>query len=403
MTVSRKLAWCIWLLVSMFYAFQYILRVMPNIMMDDIIAQFHINAKTFGQFSGVYYIGYSLMHLPLGIMLDRFGPKKILPICILMTVIGILPIIFSEFWVYPLIGRVLLGMGSSGAILGAFKIISSTFAAKKFTRMLSFSVTIGLIGGIYGGGPVNYLCELFGYKTVVGIFAVTGILLAIFSFLLIPEIEKKRSSSVVSDVKSVLTNPKVLLICFFAGLMVGPLEGFADVWASGFLKQVYGFEYTLAASIPSAIFVGMCFGSPVLTFIGDKSKSYFGTIIVSGIIMALVFLALVLTRIPASILSVSFVCVGVCSAYQILAIYKASTYVKPEVIGLTTAIANMIIMFFGYFFHSIIGAIIHSTGGPSSSIAFTNGIIVIPVCLIIGFLGFIGIALQERSSKKRRV
>ena len=49
---------------------------MPNIMLDDIMQQFQIDAATFGQFSGVYYIGYSLMHLPIGIMLDRFGPEK---------------------------------------------------------------------------------------------------------------------------------------------------------------------------------------------------------------------------------------------------------------------------------------------------------------------------------------
>ena len=50
--------------------------------------QFGVGAATFGQFSGVYYIGYSLMHLPVGIMLDRYGPRKIMTACILLTVAG---------------------------------------------------------------------------------------------------------------------------------------------------------------------------------------------------------------------------------------------------------------------------------------------------------------------------
>lgn len=75
-TSSRSLAWGVWIIASVFYAYQYILRVMPNIMLPDIMEQFGISAATFGQFSGVYYIGYSLMHLPIGIMLDRYGPKK---------------------------------------------------------------------------------------------------------------------------------------------------------------------------------------------------------------------------------------------------------------------------------------------------------------------------------------
>ena len=66
-STSRTLAWGVWIIASVFYAYQYILRVMPNIMLSDIMQQFGISAATFGQFSGVYYIGYSLMHLPIGV------------------------------------------------------------------------------------------------------------------------------------------------------------------------------------------------------------------------------------------------------------------------------------------------------------------------------------------------
>ena len=145
---SRTIAWSVWMTASIFYAYQYIIRVMPNIMLGDIMNQFHMDAAVFGQFSGVYYIGYSLMHLPIGIMLDRYGPKNVMSGCILLTVVGLLPILFAEHWVYPLVGRLLIGIGSSAAILGTFKIIRMAFAEKHFTRMLTFTVTIGLIGGI---------------------------------------------------------------------------------------------------------------------------------------------------------------------------------------------------------------------------------------------------------------
>jgi len=127
---------------------------MPNIMLNDIMEQFDMKAATFGQFSGMYYIGYSLMHLPVGIMLDRYGPKKVMTGCILLCVIGLLPLLFSDYWMYPIAGRFLTGIGASAAILGVFKIIRMTFSEERFPRMLSLSVTIGLIGAIYGGGPI---------------------------------------------------------------------------------------------------------------------------------------------------------------------------------------------------------------------------------------------------------
>jgi sugar phosphate permease len=78
-----------WMVASLFYAYQYILRVMPSIMLDDIMFRFRIDSATVGQFSGIYYIGYSLFHLPSGVLLDRCGPKKVIPYCIVLSILGI--------------------------------------------------------------------------------------------------------------------------------------------------------------------------------------------------------------------------------------------------------------------------------------------------------------------------
>lgn len=399
MKLSKNIAWFAWVTASIFYAYQYVLRVMPNIMLNDIVQQFHINTVVFGQFAGVYYIGYATMHLPIGIMLDRIGPRKVMSGCILLTVIGLLPIIFATHWIYPLIGRILIGIGSSAAILGTFKIIRITFSAQRFTRMLSLSVTIGLIGAIYGGGPVSYMCNVLGYKVVVMIFAALGLALAIITYWIVPEIEPSKSKNILNDIKTVLKNHRVIFTCLAAGLMVGPLEGFADVWGSSFLHEVYGLSNKTASYLPSMIFIGMCFGAPFLSLIAERTGRYLGVIIGAGTIMFLTFLALISQLLNVDTIGIGFLLVGICCAYQILAIYKASTYVPDHVAGLTTAVANMLIMSFGYAFHSTIGVVIDAYGGIHSTQAFIYGIGVIPLTLAIGTLVFILVAYQDRKKK----
>lgn len=376
-----------WFIASLFYAYQYILRVMPNIMMHDIIHQFSISSSMFGQFSGIYYLGYALMHIPLGIALDLYGPKKVLPVCMLLTAAGLVPLITTSFWAFALLGRLLIGIGSSGAILGLFKIIRLVFPEKQFTRMLSVAVTIGLIGAIYGGAPLSYLKNFFSYGDIVTALAVVACIMAAIMYFVLPPLQTTQQMPIGATVRSVLLNAQVLFICICAGLMVGPLEGFADVWGTEFLINTYGFDPMIAAALPSFIYLGMCFGGPFLTVIADKT-SYISTIVGSGLVMALSFGALLTGMLSYFMIAFLFCVVGVCCAYQIIAIYYASTRVPEHAMGITSAVANMIIMLFGYLFHTVIGIAIDYVPG-TVAVQYTVGIAVIPVALVIGSLGLL--------------
>lgn len=395
-----------WMVASLFYAYQYILRVMPSIMLDDIMLRFRMDSDTVGQFSGVYYIGYSLFHIPIGVLLDRYGPRKVIPCCIFLSIVGILPIVCAEHWIWPILGRLATGIGSSAAILGVFKIIRMAYAEERFGRMLSFSVMIGLLGAIYGGTPIRYLCQILDYQIVIVVLALVGILLALITYWIVPPMDDTRSevkpSSPFAGIGSVLKNTKVMIICFSAGLMVGPLEGFADIWGPKFLNQVLHIEISRATFITSMIFMGMCFGAPVLNFIAEKSKSYLSTIILSGLLMFAIFTLLVASLLSnTTVLAVGLFLVGICSAYQILAIYKASTYVHENVASMTTAMANMIIMIFGYVLHSMIGGVTELFGGIKMESAFRWGIASIPAALLLGIIGFAVVAHIDKKHVKK--
>lgn len=399
--MASRISWLVWMIASLFYSYQYILRVMPSIMLEDIMDQFHIGAAAFGQFTGVYYIGYALAQLPLGMMLDRFGSRKVMTGSILMTVVGLLPLMFAEHWIYPILGRVLIGIGSSAAILGVFQIVRMTFSETRFPRMVSYSVMIGLIGAIYGGGPVSFMREEFGYSFVLQSFVGLGLLLAAITYWIVPdEKQVEEKGSLLSNVKEVFGNAKVIWCCIFAGLMVGPLEGFADVWGTAFLKQVYGLDSAIAASLPSMIFIGMCFGAPILNTLAEKMGNFLAAIIGAGVIMTAAFLVLLAWPMETGSLTVNFVLIGICSAYQILAIYKASTYVRPQVAGLATAVANMIIMGFGYAFHTAMSSIIDAGGGAQNSLALTYGVVVLPVALAVGTIGFTVLFVMDKAGQR---
>jgi predicted MFS family arabinose efflux permease len=388
-----------WFITAIFFAYQYVIRVMPNVMFDDIIRQFNVDATSFGQFSGIYYIGYSLAHIPLGIMFDRYGVRKVMTGCTLLVVIGLLPLLFTDIWKYPVAGRLIIGIGSAAAVLGLFNVVRVVFNEKHFSRMVGAAVTIGLVAAMYGGGPLKSLCNVLGYKTVIQILVGLGLALAVAIYFLMPQLKSQSSGkdSVLSNIKLVLTNYRVIALCVCAGLMVGPLEGFADAWGGKFLKEVYGFDEQAATYLTSAILFGMCFGAPIVVGPFADKIGHLKSIIVEGLIMLAVFIALLAGVLTMKTILIGFVIVGICSGYQLPAIYKSSLYVPARVAGLTTAVANMIIMIFGYGFHSSIGVLVDKFGGASSPEAFVYGVSVIPVALGLGVIGLVVLACKDRA------
>jgi predicted MFS family arabinose efflux permease len=357
--------------------------------MEDILDRFQVTASAFGQFSGIYYIGYAFAHLPIGIALDRYGPKKVLSCSIWLCSLGLLSLLAFD-WIVPTFGRLLIGIGSSAAILGVFKVLRMSFPEERFTRMLSFSVTIGLIGAIYGGSPLQWMKTELSYTVVVALLSLLGLLLGLATYLLCPQKDQEYERDTYSKVRRVLKSKGILTSCLLAGCMVGPLEGFADVWAKPFLEQVHLIVSTWSSSLPSLIFIGMCLGAPILNglteWVGDTRKAIF----LAGSLMFTAFV-LLLTCVPMSpwLIGSLFMAIGVGSAYQILAIYHISSLAPRDVVGITTALANMVIMCFGYGFHSVIGETISFFGGAENPIALSYGLIVIPLLLAVGAIGFI--------------
>ncbi|MDX1924167.1 MAG: MFS transporter [Rickettsiaceae bacterium] len=389
----------IWMLVSVFYAYQYIVRVMPNVMLKDITSQFKIDYVLYGQFSGSYYLGYCAAHIPIGIALDKYGARLVLPICSFLIALGITPIIFDLGFMSAIIGRFLVGAGSSAAILGLFKVIRMLFSDKDFTKMLSFAVTIGLIGAIYGGMPTGYLAEQMGHRVVCALLASAGVIFAFSIYALLPNTKSEKSPDIFEESKIILSNLKVLGVCFFAGLMVGPMEGFADAWGSGFFKNIYNFDDQTSNYLTSLLYFGFCFG-PVLSMISEKTERNIETIGFSGVIMALIFILLCSGTLNYVSITISLFICGILCAYQILAIYQATTYVRPEMASFTTALANMIIMSFGYVFHSLIGVMIDLFRVYGEKCAFTYGISIIPATLFLGSFGFFVIKAKDSDIKK---
>lgn len=367
MLYTRFLPWLMWGLTTLFFAYQFIMRLAPGLVMPELMQKFTVDATEYGLFAAMYYFAYAGMQIPMALLLDRFGPRMVISIAAFVCSLGTLLLVYSNQWIYALLGRFLIGAGSAAGFLGTSKVISIWFPEKLYTKMIGLTFTFGLLGAVYGGKPVGSLIAQFGWLDVLTLVGLLGLVISVVIALVVKSpiremenietVTQETSASVLNSLKVIVGNRKLLLVAVANFLMVGALEGFADVWGVPYLVATQSLLKENAAQIVSFIFVGMLFGGPILAYCADKLRSNYWVTSSAGIFMGLIFTIILSfnTHLNANALCILLFITGILCCYQVLVFSIGVSLVPKHLASLTVAFLNCINMLGGSFFHSVIG------------------------------------------------
>lgn len=411
---SKSQAMFLWILAIIFFAFQFILRLSVGVLREEIVQKFSIDAASFGTLAGYYYLGYAGSQIPLGLMLDRLSFRFVTFFSISTAAIGTLTFVATNDWNMVLFGRFLIGVGSGVAFLAVAKITKTYFDQQYQSMLLGLAFTFGLIGAFFGVTPMKYLFDLYGYDNTFNTLALAcfalAVLMLIFGKIDIPSPKKNDSQqNIVWQIVTLITNPRILLIGISGGLMVGSLEGFADVWAIPYFEQIFGMSNADSAWVTSFVYAGMCVGGPVLAALAKMIDSENIMIFITGlftiITFAVIFYIPDLAFVQSAILMFFL---GILCCYQVLVFSVVSRCVSIQNAGLSIAVTNCINMAFGHLFHQYIGSTIQANWDGSLSdtgtALYSRDVLVtalacIPIACFIGQLGFAFLAARMGKTK----
>ncbi|WP_052564133.1 MFS transporter [Holospora obtusa] len=369
----------------LFFGYQFILRRWPGLMMETMMKQFSVNATEFGMLASMYYYGYAGMQLPIAFLCGRLEMRVVLCFCALLCSIGLSILTYTHHVYLAMIAQFFIGSGSAAGFLCAAEAISLWFPKERYGQVMGVSVAFGLLGAIYGGQPVRSLLDLYPWQFVA--FGIVGVgCLISFSALWLPSSAKHHSVEASGGFCDIFKNPILIFLGIANLLMVGVLEGFADVWAGPFLVQNYGLSASHSAGIASWIFKGMMIGSPIVAFLAKYFGNY-AVIVACGISMSGAFLLLLFSSVPLWSLPLLFVILGIGCCYQILIFVAARDWCPAHKIGAGLAFLNTLNMLGGAFFHPIIGFFVdHLNNKISLKLTYTYALSIIPLCGIVGMI-----------------
>lgn len=209
----------------------------------------------------------------------------------------------------------------------------------------------------------------------------------------------------MGNLKSVLTSRLIWCLAFSNFLMVGSLEGFADVWGVQYLMTIYNLNKGVAAGVISFVFFGMLFGGPLLAWLSKKLGNYV-IIIMCGFGMILAFILLLMSKTyNALALSCLFFFVGIVCCYQLVVFAVGSELVAKKNLGIAIAFLNSINMLGGSFFHTVIGKILDLSwpGALDKNgvklydlYAYRYALSAIPICACLGAIIVLVISIKTK-------
>jgi len=406
--VHQYKAFYMWLFPLLFFAYQFILRLWPGLMMQPLMAQFSIDASSFGLLAASYYYGYAGMQIPIAILLQKFGARTIISVFAVLCGLAMLLFNSTSNFYLALLSRFLIGAGSAVGFLGVSQVVSEWFRKDQYANMIGLSFTFGLLGAVYGGKPLSLLLNHYDSHFIALVLSLLSILIAAAVILVLraPSSDNKaeQNSLKIADLKSLLSSKYIWILAVANLLMVGALEGFADVWGVSYLMSAYSLAKADAALLCSFIYIGMLFGGPLLALFAKRIGNY-KVLSTCGLSLCLAF-SLLLSNYLTNwfMLCALFFVIGLLCCYQVIVFAAGSRLVDPKLLGISVAFLNCINMLGGSFFHTLIGTLMeHFWTGTTDALGvkiyslqtFQYALSLIPLCAGVGALCIYG--LQRKS------
>lgn len=261
-----------WLTGALFFFYAWVLRVAPSVMVEELMRDFAVGAAAIGNLSAFYYYGYAGMQIPIGLMMDRFGPRRLMTAAGLACALGCVVFALGEaFWAVSA-GRFLIGASAAFSLVGAMAVAGQWFPPTRFALLSGLAMLLGMAGGVFGQAPLRFAIDALDWRTASLLLGLGGLALAGSAWATVRD--RRRSAGglgrMLGGLGQVLRNPQTWLIAG-AGLgTTAPLLGFAGLWGVPYLAVTHGLDRTAAAGVTSTLFIGWGLGAPVLGWLSDR-------------------------------------------------------------------------------------------------------------------------------------
>ncbi len=328
----------------------------------------NIQGAVLGNLSAFYFYSYALMQIPVGLLMNRFGPRRLMTFGAAVCAFGTLLLALSYSLPIAYAGRLLVGIGASFGFVSSLTLASRWLPRRRFALSSGLLMAAGMTGGVLGQAPLAAYVETSGWRFAIGSSALAGLILALAIWLMVRDWHPGRPAGdtapqsgerLLDGLKIVVRTPQNLLTALTCASMTAPLLAFAGLWGVAWLMQVYAMSRPQAAATTSLLLLGWALGSPIIGALGDRLGNHCRALILANVIGTGTLAAIVyLESIPTGILSGLFLLAGIAFGASVLGFAHVRESNSAGLQSPAFGFLNASIVITGAIFQPLIGALL---------------------------------------------
>lgn len=408
---ANILPWFICGLAAAFYCYEYLLRITPGLMVPELQRAFsvkgqYLDATMIGQLSAYYYYAYTPMQLAAGLLMDRYGPRKILTIAVICCALGTAVFGSTNSLLVASAGRFAMGFGSAFAFVGVLKLASTWLPANRFGMVAGMATTLGMIGAMLGGIFLTDLIQQMGWQETILYSSYIGFILVPVVWFIVRDAPTDHPVSLQmaghcfsyaqlwQEIRLSMTNPQIWINGIIGGLIFLPTTVFAELWGKSYFQIVHLFTPGEASRAVTTIFLGLAVGGPLSGMLSDRLGRR-KTPLIIGIFLTLLLLMLFLYMPNLTLFQVQCIMffIGVTSSVQVICFAIGRENCPTSLAGTVVAVTNFLVVSLA-FFQIFVGKILDYTWDGTvvdqakvySADNYHTAMIILPIALILAFL-----------------
>jgi MFS family permease len=386
---------------AFFYFYEFILRISPSVMSKELMQAYHISPRGFGNLSAVYFYIYAPMQLLVGVLLDRFGVRRLLTIAALISALGCYLFANGDSVALAEIGRCMVAFGAAFALVGVLKLMTIWFNPSYFALASSVVVMVGMLGGMAGDIVLGLLVRYEGWRLACYLVAIVGVVVALLLVVVLQNHPKTVTNCEQLSGKlffcaclSLLQNKQIWLSGAIGCLLYLPVLGFVETWQVHYLVYVVNYQHVDAAFAAAIVFGGCAVGAPLMGWWSDHICQRRLPLTI-GAVLATVCMSciLYLPELSKAFMYVLLFFYGMATSAYILTFAVSRDLSSPALAATAFAVTNMMITLSGVFV-IFIGLLVESAWQHAHAIglglygisAFQIAFMIFPIALFLAVL-----------------